>query len=242
MEQNNQWVEDRLAELDPENEWQPHVTTALARFEKRRAQHRFIGPRTISAAVVAAICVAAFPQPRAVAQRVLAPCLEACQSLVLGQSDFHDHLHQMIWSFHSWLGLTAPDFAATDAKGANFQLSDYAGKVVLLNFWATWCVPCQKEIPWFVEFQRTYGNQKFVVLGVSLDEDGWKSVRPFIESHKINYRVAIGNDALAKKYGGVASLPATLLISADGVMVAKHVGITDKSDYERQIVRAIGNN
>jgi thiol-disulfide isomerase/thioredoxin len=240
MEQNDRWVEDRLEKLNPESDWQSHVTTAFARFEGRRAQHRFIGPRTISAAIVAIICVVTFPQPRAVAQRVLIPCLEACQSLVMTPGDASDHLHRLMWTVHGWLGLTAPDFAATDATGANFQLSDYAGKVIVLNFWASWCAPCQKEIPWFIEFQRTYGSEGLAVIGISMDEDGWKTVRPVIAAQKINYRIALGDSALAQKYGGVESLPQTLIIRGDGIVVRKYAGITSKSDYELAIKHALG--
>jgi thiol-disulfide isomerase/thioredoxin len=237
MEENNGWVDDRLAKLNPEEEWQPHVTTAFARFEDRRTRRRL--PRATLVVIVALVCVATFPAPRAFAQRMIAPCVEACESLVLSQGDIHYHLHRMMWSFHNWLGLTAPDFAVTDASGANFQLSDYTGKVVLLNFWATWCGPCKEEIPWFVEFQHAHANHGFAVVGVSLDEDGWKAVRPFMESQKINYRVAIGNDALAQKYGGLESLPETLLIDRNGIVLVKHVGIVGKSQYEREIVRAL---
>ncbi len=241
MEQNNQWVEDRLAKLNPEGEWQPHVTTALARFEQQRDRRRFIGARAISVAIVAALCVVTFPAPRALAQRVLAPCVEACESLAFSPGDIHDHLHQLMWFVHSFLGFSPPDFEATDATGANFRLSNSMGKVVVLNFWATWCKPCQNEIPWFVEFQRNYGNDGFEVIGVSLDDGGWKAVRPAMESLKINYRVAIGDNALAQKYGGLTALPETLLIDRKGRLLARHVGITDKSQYEREIVRALWN-
>jgi cytochrome c biogenesis protein CcmG/thiol:disulfide interchange protein DsbE len=236
MEENNQWVDDRLAKLTPEEEWQPHVTTAFARFEDRRTQRRF--PRAILVAIVALVCVATFPAPRAFAQRMIAPCVEACESLVMNPPGMHYLLHRMIWTVHGWMGFAPPDFALTDVSGANFQLSDYQGKVILLNFWATWCKPCEGEIPWFVEFQREHGNQGFTVIGVSLDEDGWKAVRPVIESQKINYRVGIGDNALAQKYG-VDSLPKSLLIDRDGRILVKHVGITSKSQYEREIVRAL---
>src|SRR6202161_2807585 len=75
-------------------------------------------------------------------------------------------------------GNRAPDFTVKDATGASFHLSDYKGKVVLLNFWATWCGPCQIEIPWFMEFNKTYKARGLAVVGVSMDEDGWKSVKP----------------------------------------------------------------
>ena len=86
----------------------------------------------------------------------------------------------------------APEFALKDATGKTVKLSDYRGKVVLLNFWATWCGPCKIEIPWFMDFEQTYKDKNFAVLGISLDEDGWDAVKPFIEQKKINYRVVIG--------------------------------------------------
>jgi cytochrome c biogenesis protein CcmG/thiol:disulfide interchange protein DsbE len=240
MEQNNQWVEDRLSKLEPETEWQPHVTTALARFEKRRARARFIGTRAILAAIVAVICLATFPAPRAFAQRMIAPCVEACESLVMSPGDYG--IHHLFWSVHRWLHLAPPDDLLTDANGARFRLSDYTGKVVLLNFWATWCVPCQKEIPWFVEFQRDYAKDGLAVVGISLDDGGWKAVRPVVESQKINYRVAMGGDVWAKEIHGVDFLPVSFLLDRKGLILVKHVGIVSKSDYEGEIVRAIGRD
>jgi cytochrome c biogenesis protein CcmG/thiol:disulfide interchange protein DsbE len=113
------------------------------------------------------------------------------------------------------------------------------GKVILLNFWASWCAPCKTEIPWFVEFQRTYGDKDFAVIGVSMDEDGWKAVRPVMDSQKINYRVAIGDRELAQKYGGLESLPQTMLLDRKGRLLVKHTGSTTKDQYEREIVRAL---
>src|SRR5208283_1487966 len=89
----------------------------------------------------------------------------------------------------------APDFALTDATGAPLQLSAFKGKVVVLDFWATWCHGCKTEIPWYMEFQKKYKSQSLVVIGVSMDEDGWKSVRPYLAKHPINYPITIGNPA-----------------------------------------------
>jgi cytochrome c biogenesis protein CcmG/thiol:disulfide interchange protein DsbE len=119
---------------------------------------------------------------------------------------------------------TAPDFELTDAGGAQIRLADYQGKVVLLNFWATWCGPCNIEIPWFNEFEAAYKDRGLSVVGVSMDEGGWKTVKPYIEQKHLSYRIVIGDDALAQKYGGVDSLPTTFLIDRDGKIAASHRG------------------
>jgi peroxiredoxin len=133
----------------------------------------------------------------------------------------------------------APDFSLTDATGETVKLSDQKGKVVLLNFWATWCGPCKVEIPWFISFQQQYKDRNFTVLGVAFDDDGWTSVKPYLAEHKINYRVVVGNDALDKAYGGVESLPTTFLIGRDGRIASKHVGLISKPTYQEEISRLL---
>ena len=134
----------------------------------------------------------------------------------------------------------APDFTLKDADGKPVKLSDYRGKVVLLNFWATWCGPCKIEIPWFMDFEQTYKDKNFAVLGVSLDEDGWESVKPYIEQKKINYRVMIGTEQVAQMYGEVDSLPTTFMIDREGRVAAVHIGLVSKSDYIHDILDLLG--
>jgi peroxiredoxin len=135
----------------------------------------------------------------------------------------------------------APDFTLTDANGNSVKLSDYRGKVVLLNFWATWCGPCALEIPWFVEFQQQYKSKGLEVIGISMDEDGWKVVKPYIQERKVNYRVLLGNDTVSQLYGGVESLPTTFIIDRDGKFAfSPHVGLAEKNEYLSEIQSLLG--
>jgi peroxiredoxin len=129
----------------------------------------------------------------------------------------------------------APDFDLKDADGKTVKLSDYKGKVVLLNFWATWCGPCKIETPWFVEFERKYKDQGFAVVGVSMDEEGWPAVKPYVAEMGINYRMLLGNDSIAALYGGLDALPTTFILDREGKVAATHVGLAGKSEFENGI-------
>jgi cytochrome c biogenesis protein CcmG/thiol:disulfide interchange protein DsbE len=129
----------------------------------------------------------------------------------------------------------APEFTLKDGEGRDISLSDFRGKVVLLNFWATWCGPCKIEMPWFVEFQRKYKDQGFTVVAVSLDEEGWDVVRPFVEEYKLNFPILLGSDETAELFGGIAALPTTFVIDKEGRIFNTHMGLVSKSDYEDEI-------
>lgn len=133
----------------------------------------------------------------------------------------------------------APDFTLKDAAGKPVRLSDYRGKVVLLDFWATWCGPCQIEIPWFVEFQRRYRDRGFEVLGVSMDDDGWKAVNPFVSATKINYRILLGDDKTGDQYGGIEALPTTFVIDRAGRIASIHVGLSGKKEFQSAIEKLL---
>jgi peroxiredoxin len=133
----------------------------------------------------------------------------------------------------------APDFILRDVDGKTVRLSDYRGKVVLLNFWATWCGPCKVEIPWFMEFEPRYKDRGFAVLGVAMDDEGWAVVKPYLQENRVNYRVVVGNDEVSAKYGGIDSLPTTMIIDRQGNIVSTHIGLVSKGDYEDDIARAL---
>ena len=133
----------------------------------------------------------------------------------------------------------APNFSLKDADGDAVNLADYRGKVVLVNFWATWCGPCEAEIPWFIEFEKKYKDQGFAVLGVSMDDDGWKSVRPYVASHKINYRVMIGSEVVSQQFGEIESLPTSFVLDRAGRIASNHIGLVDKVDYQNEIVKLL---
>lgn len=137
---------------------------------------------------------------------------------------------------HSGAGTElAPNFTLKALDGAPLRLSDFRGKVILLDFWATWCAPCQEEIPRFVEWQRRYGEGGLQVIGLSMD-DGPKPVQKFSREFGMNYPVALGTQAVASQYGGIFGLPVNIVIGRDGKIKAKHLGMYDLTLLERELI------
>jgi len=129
----------------------------------------------------------------------------------------------------------APDFDLKDATGRIVRLSDYKGKIVLLDFWATWCGPCKAEIPWLNELSRQYEAQGVVVLGISMDEDRWDAVKPFMEKVPIAYPVLMGTRRVAYLYGDIEGLPVAFFIDRDQRVAAIHAGAASRKSVEQTL-------
>ena len=128
------------------------------------------------------------------------------------------------------------DFTMKDVAGKNVTLADFKGKVILLDFWATWCGPCKIEIPWFSEFQEKYASQGLQVVGISVDDTPDK-LEPYVKEMKMNYLVlqGLGHEEVQDAYGPILGIPVTALISRDGKICSKHTGMGTKETFEDEI-------
>jgi thiol-disulfide isomerase/thioredoxin len=128
------------------------------------------------------------------------------------------------------------NFALKDMNGKEVKLSSFKGKVILLDFWATWCEPCKIEIPWFEEFQTKYAARGFQAVGISVDDTAAK-LKPYVAKYKMNYPALVGldRDDVQNAYGPLWGIPVTAIISRDGKICAKHAGISSKQNFEKEI-------
>lgn len=130
-------------------------------------------------------------------------------------------------------GNDAPDFSITDLKGETISLSGLKGKVIIINFWATWCPPCREEIPGFLEVYDKYKDQGLVILGIALDNGGPDVVNPFVKNMAITYPVAMATQEIYQSYQPGQYIPATFIIDRTGKIKDKHVGFLDKASLEK---------
>jgi peroxiredoxin len=233
MNKENQltaWVDERLSSLNPDDIWQPNISAGLARLNEMRHKASWNPGRfVLAAATLATMCLlwVVLPSPKVLAHK----CLEC--SVAVWESLASSGLAHTTLQPENGRKL-APDFNLKDSEGNQFTLSNLKGQVVLVNFWATWCEGCQIEIPWFIEFERKYAGQGLVVVGVSMDEDGWKSVKPWIKEKKVNYPIVIGDETLGKQYG-LRGMPLTVLVDRNGKIADVHPGVVKRVDAEEHI-------
>jgi peroxiredoxin len=129
----------------------------------------------------------------------------------------------------------APSWTLKDVNGKSVKLSDFKGKILILDFWATWCAPCKMEIPAFIELQRRFGADGVAVVGVSLDDDGPKPVAEFAKSTGITYPIVMSNPKILRDYGNIEAIPTTFIIDRRGKIVSKHVGLVEQETFEKEI-------
>lgn len=139
-------------------------------------------------------------------------------------------------------GIEAPDFNLLTLDGQKVKLSDYRGKAVLLNFWATWCPPCKVEMPWFADLQKQYAKDGLVVLGVAMDDSEPSQIAKFASELGVNYTVLLGTDKVSDDYGDVQYLPTTFFIGRNGAIVDKLTGLLDRKDIEDDVRKTLATD
>ena len=135
----------------------------------------------------------------------------------------------------------APDFVLQSLDGTTVHLSDYRGRAVVLNFWATWCAPCKIEMPWFVELQKQYGPQGLQLLGVAMDDASPSDIADFAKEMGVNYPILIGKETVGQAYGGVPFMPETFYIDRNGKIVENAFGLKGKSEIEDNMKKIIAS-
>ncbi len=133
----------------------------------------------------------------------------------------------------------APDFTLPQLDGDSLTLSDFKGKVIILNFWATWCPPCRMEIPDFVALYDKYEEEGLLIIGVNLDKGDTRAVKQFSENYSINYPVVLGNVDVTQSYGGIRAIPATFIIDKDGNIREKYIGYQSRATFEEAVKRLL---
>jgi len=133
----------------------------------------------------------------------------------------------------------APAWELKDIEGATVRSDQFAGKVVVIDFWATWCPPCRAEIPGYVELQKKYGKDGFVIIGVSLDQAGTDVVKAFAGKNAVNYPMVMGTDAVVAAFGGVEAIPTTFLIDRTGQIRDRKLGAEETAEYEKKVLSVL---
>jgi thiol-disulfide isomerase/thioredoxin len=132
-------------------------------------------------------------------------------------------------------GSPAPAWKLLTVEGKAISSADFTGKVLVVDFWATWCPPCKAEIPGFIELQKKYGKDGLVIVGISVDRGGSEVVKKFIAQNKINYTIVLADDTVADAFGGIEGIPTTFVIDRAGTIQLKEVGFVETAEFEKRI-------
>lgn len=133
----------------------------------------------------------------------------------------------------------APDWTLLDVEGNPVSFAQFKGKVVVVDFWATWCPPCIKEIPGYIALQEKHGKDGLVIVGISLDRKGAAVVKPFMAKYGVNYPIVIGDQDTVAAFGGFNAIPTTFLINRDGMIVDRKTGAEETAEYEKRILAVL---
>lgn len=230
------WADDRLAALDPDSQWQPDAGRAFAKLNLRLAagRRRSMERTWITAGLAAVLAsVLLFPAPRMLAYQLLQTLTghggKGADSSSAGIAPADARARISPQADRS----KAPGLRLRDGSGKLVDLADFQGRVVLMNFWATWCAACDWEIPMFSELEKEYESRGLSVVGISVDED-WPAVKAYIDRVGMSYITLLGNDASARLYG-VQAFPRTFILDRHGRIAADHGTVMTRKEYESEI-------
>ncbi len=138
------------------------------------------------------------------------------------------------------IGKQAPDFELSALDGKKVKLSDFKGRPVLINFWATWCGPCKIEMPWFIDLKKRYESQGFEIIGIAMEDTENEKIDEFVKKMGVNYLILKGKNSVADAYGDVQGLPTSFYVDREGKIVAQHAGLVSRSTIEDDVKLALG--
>jgi len=219
------WIDERLAVLNPPDAWSPNEASGVTRLRERRA----IGARrrrrwtwgTVAAGTVLLLVI-----PTPIVRGFAHACGEFVRRTISGAEATH--------ATNSVQRALLSDTELRDINGRVFSVSAYRGKVVLLTYWSPSCSQCQSEMDWFDEFQRTFGDQRFAVIGVAVDQGGSDAVSRFLADRPVDYRIVLGDRDVARRHSAT-SIPTTFILDRTGRIAVRHVGYCSKREFESDI-------